>query len=243
MKAIRKISCVVVFALAMTFGAYPQSNFANLRVKGESKLFQMPDIMEVSITISTKEMEYQVSIDQNLKNVDRLKQAVKSAKISSLSIKDKGQKVNEERRYVGGKSEPHGYRANYLLAFQVDAKSETIHQLMEAMKKSEVIMNYNAFYKLSPELLKSVEIKLIENAVSDAKEKAKTIAKASNCEILKILNINYGIADSPIGPVRFMEERSMVKADKTGADAFTNPDAIELTDQVEISFQIKPNGD
>ncbi|WP_209319647.1 SIMPL domain-containing protein [Ancylomarina longa] len=234
----KKIS-VILILISFYASSFAQSGMATLSVKGESKIFQMPDIMEISITISNKDMEYQGCIDQNLEQVNRLKKAMESARIKNMQLLDVGQRVNEERSYIGGKSVPNGYRANYQLMLKVPAESGVIYSSLQAMKQSEVVMNYNANYKLSPDLLKSVEKTLMEQAVADAVQKAQILAEASKCQLIRILQIKYGVADSPYSPIRYMGKNESLKTSSVAAESFTNPNPIALTDRVEIDYQIQ----
>jgi len=234
----KKVSALLVL-LSFIANSYAQSAISTLSVKGESKIFQMPDIMNISITISNKDIDYQSCVDGNFKQVSDFKKAVSNADIKGAELKDVGQRVNEERSYIGGKSVPNGYRATYQLIWKVPAKSKLILQSLEAMRNSGVASNYNANYQLSPELLKSIETNLMEQAVADAMQKAKILSAASNCELLKILQIKYGVPESPNSPIRYMDEALSVKSAEFGGESFTNPNLITLSDRVAIDFQIE----
>jgi len=236
----KKIVFSFLLICAISAIGFTQNLPASLNVKGESKLFQLPDIMNVSITVSNKASEYSDCIEKNSDAVNRLKKALKMATIHSLEIQDIGQRVNEEKTYSGGKSVPDGYRATYNLKLQLSAKPKIIHDCLQILKTADVEMNYQASYGLSPELLKSVESKLIKAAVADAKSKAIMITEASESKLEQILNINYGTSDFVSGPKQYMTEMRVAKAGRGGDQSFTNPDAIELNDSVEISFRIQP---
>nr|WP_320119100.1 SIMPL domain-containing protein [uncultured Marinifilum sp.] len=214
---------------------------AKLNVKGESKIFQLPDIVNISITISSKELEYTDCVEANFNAVNKLKTDLKIASIENLEIHDVGQRVNEEKTYSGGRSVPDGYRATYNIKLQLNSKAKLIHECLEVLKKSGVSMNYQVAYGLSPELLKSVEHKLIRGAVADAKLKAEVIAKASENKLFKITNINYGMSPYVSGPKQYMTEIRTAKMGRGDNQSFTNPDPIELSDNVEITYLIEPN--
>lgn len=220
--------------------AVAQKDVPSLVVTGESKIFQMPDIMEVNVTVTSLEKEYYICIERNLKGVDQLKQELQSTNVSSLVIKDVAQRVNEERSYSGGKSLPAGYRANYQLIIQLSTNPHDIHKVLTALRKSGVESNYHAAFKLTPELLKKTNRTLTEMAVRDAMEKAHTIASASNCKLENILRIVYGGSGYRPGPVRYMEQADVAGIKRgVGEQAFTQPDPIELTDNVVITWQIR----
>ncbi|MGQ1909362.1 SIMPL domain-containing protein [Marinifilum sp. RC60d5] len=214
---------------------------AKLHVKGESKIFQMPDILNISITISNKNLEYTDCIEDNFEAVNKLKKALKIAAIESLEIHDIGQRVNEEKTYSGGKSVSDGFRASYNIKLQLNSKAKIIHECLEVLKISGVNMNYQAAYGLSPELIKSIEHKLIEEAVADAKIKAEVIAETSENKLLQITNINYGVSGFVSGPKQYMTEIRTAKIGRTNNQSFMNPDPIELSDSVEITYAIVPN--
>lgn len=215
-----------------------QSTYPTLDVRGESKIFQEPDIVEISVSISTKAGEYEACLDKNFADVDRLKKSLKLAKIESLKIFDVGQRINEEKTYSSGRQIPDGYRANYSIKLKLEANGKTIHSCLEVLKSSDVELNYNANYGLSPELIKSTEAKLIAMAVSDAKIKAKVLAESAEVQLKSIMNINYGTVKALYGPKQHMAEMRMSKAGYSGSQSFTNPDPIVLTDHVEITYLI-----
>ncbi|MPQ46514.1 DUF541 domain-containing protein [Marinifilum sp. N1E240] len=236
----KKIVFILFLMCSVVTATFAQNLPASLNVKGESKLFQLPDIMNISITVSNKASEYADCIEKNSDAVNRLKKALKMATIQSLEIQDVGQRVNEEKTYSGGKSVPDGYRATYNLKLQLSAKPKIIHECLKILKTADVEINYQVSYGLSPELIKSVESKLIKAAVADAKSKAIMITEASESKLGQIVNINYGTSDFVSGPKQYMTEMRVAKAGRGGDQSFTNPDAIELNDSVEISFRIQP---
>jgi uncharacterized protein YggE len=219
--------------------AQAQTSSPTLHVRGESKIFQQPDIVEISVSISTKASEYEACLDKNFNDVDQLKKSLKSAKIESLKIFDSGQRINEERTYSSGKQIPDGYRATYSIKLKLEAKPKTIHSCLEVLKSSDVELNYNANYGLSPELVKSTEAKLISMAVRDAKSKAKVLAESAEVQLQGIQNINYGTVKAIYGPKQHMVEMRMDKAGYSGGQSFTNPDPVVLTDHVEMTYLLK----
>ncbi|WP_421919020.1 SIMPL domain-containing protein [Marinifilum sp.] len=229
---------LLVVILSVGMGLYAQTNHPTLIVKGESKLFQQPDIVEISVNISTKTSEYETCLSKNLSDVDRLKKSLQLAKIKSLQIFDTGQRINEDRVYSSGRQVADGYRANYGIKLKLEAKPKIIHSCLEVLKSSDIELNYNANYGLSPELIKATEAKLILMAVKDAKIKAKVLAESAEVQIKSIQNINYGAAKSLFGAKQYMSEMRMDKAGYSGSQSFTNPDPIVLTDHVEIIYTL-----
>lgn len=215
-----------------------QSTYPTLDVKGESKIFQEPDIVEISVNVSTKAEDYEACLDKNFADVDHLKKSLKLAEIKSLKIFDVGQRINEEKTYSSGRQVPDGYRANYSIKLKLEAKPKTIHACLEVLKSSNVELNYNANYGLSPELIKATEVKLIAMAVSDAKTKAKILAESAEVQLKSIQNINYGTVKAIYGPKQHMVEMRVSKAGYSGSQSFTNPDPIVLTDHVEITYML-----
>jgi hypothetical protein len=232
------------YLLAILLVAFLSSNaqtfIPSLNVRGESKIFQQPDIIEISVTISTKTDEYETCLDKNFKDVDQLKKSLKLAKIESLIIYDNGQRINEERTYLSGKQVPDGYRATYSILLKMSAKSNTIHSCLEVLKSSDVELNYNANYGLSPEKIKQSEDELISMSVSDAITKAKILAKSAEVKLGKIQNINYGTVKAIYEPKQYLNEMRMDKAGGyNNSESFTNPDPIVLTDHVEITYLLE----
>ncbi|WP_321307627.1 SIMPL domain-containing protein [Marinifilum fragile] len=229
---------LILFVLIVTAGicVNAQNTYPTLDVRGESKIFQEPDIVEISVNVSTKPSEYEACLDKNFSDVDRLKKSLKLAKIESLKIFDVGQRINEEKTYSSGRQIPDGYRANYSIKLKLEAKPKNIHSCLEVLKSSDVELNYNANYGLSPELIKSTEAQLIEMAVNDAKTKAKVLAESAEVQLKSIQNINYGTVKSIYGPKQHMAELTVSKAGYSGSQSFTNPDPIVLTDHVEITY-------
>lgn len=232
MKKIILLTLVLIGGLQLQ----AQTVISTLNVKGESKIFQQPDIVEISVTISTKASEYEACLDKNFRDVDGLKKALKTAKITSLKIFDTGQRINEERTYSSGRQVPDGYRATYSIKLKMEAKPKTIHSCLEVLKSSNVELNYNANYGLSPEMIKSSEAKLIAMAVRDARTKAQVLAESAEVNLGAIQNINYGTVKAIYGPKQHMSEMRLDKAAYQGSQSFTNPDPIVLTDQVEITY-------
>jgi uncharacterized protein YggE len=227
---------LIVGLLMGGIGVNAQAIGPTLNVRGESKVFQQPDIVEISVSISTKANEYEACLDKNFSDVDQLKKSLKLAKIESLKVFDTGQRINEERTYSSGRQVPDGYRATYSIKLKLDAKPKTIHSCLEVLKSSDIELNYNANYGLSPELIKSTEARLISMAVSNAKIKAKVLAESAEVKLKRIQNINYGTVKNIYGPKQYMAEMRMDKAGYSGSQSFTNPDPIVLTDHVEITY-------
>lgn len=230
------LSFIIILVSVVTLNAQT-TQLSNLVIRGESKMFQKPDIMEVNIDITNKNKDYKLCQLENIQKVDSFKNMLKSSDISSLVMKDISQRLREEKKYLQGENIFVGYIANYNMKLQLSTNTKDINALMKLLRNSGFALNYNMKFKLSEKLLQECEDSLLKKAIENAHQKGKVIASSCNVKLESIQDIKYGLSASEYSPI--MQYRGMKSSYAAANSAFSDPENIELTDSVIITWSIK----
>lgn len=230
-------SFILVFITVLTLNAQNKKS-TSLVIRGESKIFMQPDIMEININITSKNGDYKLCLSENIDKLTSFKEMLKAASIKSLSIKDVSQRVREDMKYIKGDNKFIGYIANYNVILKLSAGTNEINELMKVLRNSGFALNYNAIFKLSEKLLLESETELLKKAIADATQKAGIIASTCNMKLQSILDIKYRVEGSAGFSPR-LQYRGMNASYSQSDQAFSDPAKIELTDSVNITWLLK----
>jgi uncharacterized protein YggE len=160
-------------------------------VKGIAILKQIPEIISATINIKVESPEYNDCQDKVMTALQKTKSVFASYNIDKEIIKTNEIGVSEKRDVINGKIENTGFIGNVSLIIESPYSTDFTRNLLAALKKDSLSINYNISFKLSEAQKVLLRQKAINMAIDDAKEKAISIAKSSNVKLIKINSIVY----------------------------------------------------
>jgi uncharacterized protein YggE len=163
-----------------------------IKVEGTARIKEVPEEIIVSVDLTIKDSLYQECFNKSMASLNALKKIFKSNGIDPKLIKSKNISVNEDWQYNQGKRTKVGYVSNIALELRSTFTQKFSNALLNSLDQKSLNINYRIGFGFSEEQKTKLRKKAIELAVADAKEKAETIAMASELTLSGISSISYG---------------------------------------------------
>jgi uncharacterized protein YggE len=162
-----------------------------LMVEGVAITKVKPENIFVLIKVKSESKDYSQCQDMLLTRIGKVKSSILSQNIDKDLLKANEITINENKEYVDGRQEKIGYSGTISLSIETSFTPDFASKLLTALKIDSIPVEYNIRFKLSEDQKSKLRQKAINLAVTDAKEKAKLLANASNIELTKINSITY----------------------------------------------------
>ena len=227
----------LLLVLSACVNKFPGNGTSNsIDVAGYGTIKEKPDIAIVSLNISLQSHDKKELISNLHSTVSTILNSLKQLKVDSNSIVindlniDWNYIYDKKTNIIGAK-----YSADQTIEVKVEYKKTNIDGIINVVKQMSKI-NFSISFELSKPKEDSLKNDLIILALKDAEMKAKTIAKSENLEIIDILHITYNTGNS-FERVKFTSP--CVVEDKEGESVNLSPSAIEMNDEVQISYLVR----
>ena len=218
-----------------------------IRVTGTGRVSIKPNTTIINLNFDNVLPTYDVALRSSAEDVAIVKDALVRAGLSRNSLKTTNFDINthyESYRDEKGnyKSRFDGYQYRQSLRFKFPIDNKTLGKVLYQLGQLDVNPEFSIYYSI--EDAESAKNELLGNAIADAKKKAEVIANASGVALEEILDINYSWIDVEFRTRSYglHDEVMMCKSapDVNGAyDIDIEPDDIDKTDNVTITFKIK----
>lgn len=194
------------------------------------------------MNLEATEMDYAATLERATAEIENLRYAIvgtghdgKALKTTSFNIKTEYEryKQNDEwlQRFVG-------YNCIHGLKLEFDLDMPTLGKTIAAIAMCEADPQFNIRFSIKDPA--AVKEQLLENAVTNATEKAKILAKAAGVKLGAIKNIDYSW-----GELRLYSKTDMrvceaaVAPMSAGFDIDVEPDDIDTSDNVTVMWAIE----
>lgn len=219
---------------------------AKLTVKGIGKISLSPDQTVIDITIESRDMDYNKTVDMQHEKTQELKNALTELGIDISKLKTSSFNVNTnyeniqtdngrwERKFVG-------YIGTHHLSLKFGFDTEKLKWIISAVtscKKANPTFNISFDVKDK----ESVNDKLLELAVSDAMKKAAVLSSAANVDLGGILSIDYDNEELNYASPTTMHStlyRGMDCGKESAPDISFEPESIQARAEVTVVWEIK----
>jgi uncharacterized protein len=234
---------LIILFCSCFYNMYSQENLSVLAVSGEAKLLVMPDITVINIDLNSTNLDYSQAIKDLQKKTDDLKSFLKNKGITTKYFKSEAFQVDKQYAYDKGTRKYEGYNAKLSIKLEFLNNNDLANMIINAIGSSNVDAEININFEISTISQDSINNRLIEAAIKDAKIKANLIAKSTDQKISKIERINYGVKDNIVldnsNDVLYCVLNDAVD-DKDKTFSIT-PKAIEKMTQIIIIWQLEKN--
>lgn len=218
-----------------------------IRVTGTGRVSIKPNTTIINLNFDNVLPTYDAALRSSAEDVAIVKDALLRAGLSRDSLKTTNFDINthhESYRDEKGnyKSRFDGYQYRQSLRFKFSIDNKTLGKVLYQLGQLDVNPEFSIYYSI--EDAESAKNELLGNAIADAKKKAEVIANASGVALEEILDINYSWIDVELRTRSYNlhDEVMMCKSapDVNGTyDIDIEPDDIDKTDSVTITFKIK----
>jgi hypothetical protein len=216
-------------------------NQRTITVKGTGRVSAKPDLVVIEMNLETTKRDYAQTLELATAELDSLRTALvavghddKALKTASFNIQTKYEsyKKNDEwkQRFVG-------YTCTHGLSLEFDLDMPTLGRTLGAITECKAAPRFNIQFSVKdPEAVKE---QLLENAVRNAAEKAKILAKAAGVNLGVITHIEYSWGDLRLYSETDMKVCECEAAAPKDLAMDIEPDDIDASDNVTVVWTIE----
>ena len=208
-----------------------------LVITGKGKLSVNPDLAIIKFPVSTQDMDYGTTVNELNILVERLRVAIESLGIERKELKTEDFRVITLNRW-NKKTEQNeflGYQTQHDLILEVPFNNSLVNKIVSNVVKLDSSIRFNIRFGVQDK--GSCLQSLIENAIINAKEKAKIISAASDVSLKEILNINYSFSDVYFHSNTLYESNALMCSETSAPDI--TPSDIDMAENVTITWRIE----
>ncbi len=211
-----------------------------IKIEGKGNVRVAPDLAVMNMTVKVTDMDFNRAIKKLNEKTGKLNKKLLDAGFNKEEIKTSQLNVQENGKWRNGEYVDSGYVASQFIELKFKRDPQRMARLMNAFaqeKGAEALFHFG--FALSDEARQQANEELIKKAITDARNKATIISKASGVKLGNIRNIVYGQGNYQPGP---LYKESMQMSMRGAADQ-SMPDIeaqeIEMTDTITIYWQIQ----
>jgi uncharacterized protein YggE len=227
--------------LAASLSAYlctAQSYPSLVKVQGEAKASQVPELMHINIPLSVIHKEYEACSSQLVSTFNELQKALVKAGIAQDQIKSDRLSIQEQYNYYDRERKLEGYAGSMNVFIKMPHDDAKLSAIMRTLRSERFKFGYHVGFSLSEKQKEALQAEALGAAIADAKLKAETMATALGLKLISVQEINYGYVE-PVRDIlmKHMEMAADMRSDDTG-DLKMNPDLIEVYRNVGVVWTL-----
>lgn len=220
------------------------SETKSISVKGYGRIHVVPDVTRLKVTVESVFSNYDAAYKQAKENAQWMGQILeynhlnkKQAKTIHFDISDHLiDEYDEDDHYIGKIKDGFELVQRFKIDLGIDnvLLNKIIRGVGKFIKGAQINIGYTV---LDP---RPHQLKMIERAVKDAKEKADIMAKAAECILGEVISIIYDRMDVGVySEARSIHSNEEAKACDTNS-LDIEPDDLVMDDNVNVTWQIIP---
>ncbi|MEZ3589960.1 MAG: SIMPL domain-containing protein [Muribaculaceae bacterium] len=215
---------------------------SRISVQGKGAIHVVPDVTRLEVTIEQWFADYGKAFDQAKENSSWMVKILeynhkpgKLAKTVKFNIEDYTEnEYDDDCNYIGKKK--NGFMLEQVIKIDLSIDSYLVNCIVRGVGKFIPSAQINIGYTLQDD--RPSQLKMLERAVSDARDKAKIMAEAVNCTIGSVLNISYHHQNVHVySQARQIHSSSEAKSSTPGSLDIT-PDDLVMSDTVDVTFEL-----
>lgn len=213
----------------------------SITVKGTGRLSVKPDLIVVSMTLETKDSEYEKTMETAAEKIELLNKSLEeigfekeSVKTTNFNVRTNYESVRENGGY---KSVFKGYVSSHNLKVEFDFDTKTLAKTLSAISRCLATPEFSVSFTVKDPTALNGE--LLKSAARNAREKAEILCSASGARLGELTNIEYNQVDINVySPTGYrLESSRMMKAEALSNIAI-EPDDVTVNDSVAFTWEI-----
>jgi uncharacterized protein YggE len=197
-------------------------------VSGESKTEKTNEVASFSVGVNVIKEQKQEAIDEVNKKIKEMVEAIKNFGIAEGDIKT--QSINVYEQQETDKTKKNQWVVNNTVEITLKDVSKT-NELVNLLNNSGANQIYGPNFRIDDTT--DTEKGLYDKAISDAKEKAELIAKASGRKLGKVINVVDG-SSSNAYPIY-----KTAMYDGMGGGGSAEPGSTTISKTLTVTFELK----
>lgn len=206
-----------------------------ITVSGTGEIAITPDVAYVHFGLNTEGKTAQEAQQKNAEVFTRIQQEIIKQGVSLADIQTIRYNTQPDYRWEKDQSVLKGYQAEQIIKVTY-RKMDSIGTLLDAVTKAGVNRIENI--QLGTVKKEEYEVRALEKAVDQAKNKADALAKRSGKSVKQVIAIQELGTTMP--PILYREENlTMMKAEAASQDVSTtiNQGQLTITAQVQVTYE------
>ena len=213
-----------------------------ITVKGVGKVSASPDSVVLSMTLESRNMNYEKAMNKAAESIDQLNTALEIVGFEKKAVKTTGFNVRadyEYRQNKSGKSERvfTGYVVYHNLKVEFDLDSRRLAEALSAV--GNCIAHPQLSVAFTVKDTTAINEEMLRSATNNAKNKAEILCSASGQELGELLSIDYSWGEMRVFSDTRYELADDCLAAPTGPCIDIEPDDIDISDTVTFVWEIK----
>lgn len=213
-----------------------------ITVKGIGKVSVKPDLIIITMTVESRQHDYDKTMEQAAAAIETLQQAIHVAgfakedlKTTSFNLRTRYQSYRDKNNNY--KNRFDGYSCEQGLKLEFDLDKAVLAAALTAIAGAAIDPQLNIQFSVKNKAAVSEE--LLIDAAENAKRKAEILTNVSGVSLGDLMNIDYNWDELHLySPTRYnMEESCMRLADSSAPDF--EPDDIDVSDTVTFVWEIR----
>lgn len=216
-----------------------------LRLTGKGEFGKSPDTIEISLTVVGEDSNYEKAMKECDESVIVLKEKLVKGGFEENNIKTTNFRVNTINKYVESfKTQKYvfdRYSVNHSMQIKFAFDRKALSKCVDIITSSLATPRFTINFTVSD--TEDIKKKALENAVKEASEEAKLLAKSAGVELGEITLIDHSFSQINIYRPRNVEyeyDRAiMSKASSSASMESINVEDIKVTANVTMEWGIK----
>lgn len=233
---------IIFTFLVLSLNLFAQNNSGNeLTAEGNAKTKVKPDLASFRISIEKRNLVEKTSIKELNEEIEKLQKL-----LLRIGFTDKNIKISE---YKVLSNQDNDDKKEYqttntlVVTFNLDNKLiETFYQDIQNENLKDADIEFET--QISEELEKTTRLKLVNNAINDAKNNAENIANALEVKLVNIKQVSkFGMRNLDVSSyknndmVKYAKSMAAMSNQKTSFDKF-EVEEKELEESITIIYEI-----
>lgn len=216
-----------------------------ITVTGKDAIHVVPDVTRVELTLQSIHDTYEDAYAQAKSNTERLSQIMKEVALDVTLPKTI--RLDIDKRTQNEYDKFGNFKSKKFIGFELDHKvridlgmdnvllNNIIKRIGKMLKQAEISIGYTV---RDP---RPSQLKMLERAVKDAKEKASIMAKACDCKLGLVKEINYSVQELHV----YSQARMIHGADEAlccnEESLDITPEDLAVSDDVTVVWYLSNN--
>lgn len=213
-----------------------------ITVTGKGSVTLTPDVTRISLIIKGLRQTYNDTFEVASQNNAALKRCLSKLKINESELKTTHFDIE---KYYKSQKDESGHYENIFIGFQLDQQLKIdigidnilLGNLLKEIGLHVPDVEIEIGYTVKDP--RPAELRMVEKAVKDAKEKAEVMAKAANSELGNVISITYAWSELSI----YTKTRNIHNCKEALCEPNTSlditPDDLGASDNVTVVWELK----
>ncbi|MGI6123322.1 MAG: SIMPL domain-containing protein [Acetivibrionales bacterium] len=216
-------------------------NERTLTVKGIGNVKTAPDLVIIAMNLTTTTPDYTKTTECAALDVEAIRKAIVSTGHDRQALKTTDFNIKTEYESVkdaagNWKQKFKGYSCIHHLKLEFDLDIKRLGETLTAISKSGANPEFEINFSIKDKA--AVQAELLENAVTNATEKATVLAKASGVSLGAVKHIEYSWGELRLySNTRFAEIGVLETPAAIGIEI--EPEDVEANDSVTVVWEIE----